>query len=356
MATTPLEPNRIIPLTPGNTQTNEDPDHPRDILSSTFIRDNVDNDDDDTDNDEEEFDFITSQWENGVEIGLTISWPGSHRPLQLSTKLTEDRIAPLFDGTQWAGTRVWKAAVVALEYLLSLQLSSSTTTITTTTTTNNPQQPYPSLLELGCGLGVPAMIWHLLQEASHVDTPTAGATSKPLSRVVLTDMPDLLPQLEANVRHNFPDSYGTCIQAKPLDWSKEGLQTLWKQEQEQQRELEEKRMTTSSEESNLTDRRHAPVFDICLNCDCIYEPLYGRKAWESLADVLAEVARVSPSTLIVTSVERRTGDGVEEFWHRLQDSGTIQSVQQVIRNDEDPHHIIEVYVTKGIEVSDTSSI
>lgn len=327
-----------------------------------------DKNDYDTDDNDDEFDFITSQWENGVETGLTISWPGSHRPLQLSTKLTEDRIAPLFDGTQWAGTRVWKAAVVALEYILSL--NNLPHDQDPNGNGNGPQQQlqqqpsstrrYQSLLELGCGLGVPAMVWHLLQQESSTTATDYNNKNKqddstscsidsdsvsPSPRVVLTDMPDLLPQLEANVRHNFPDSYGTIIQAKPLDWSKEELQALWKQQEQ---------MTQSSNPNHNhhdddDDSRGRPVFDICLNCDCIYEPLYGRKAWEALADVLAEVARLSPSTLIVTSVERRTADGVEDFCHRLLHSGTIQSIQQVLRNDEDPHHIIEVYVTKGIE-------
>lgn len=258
--------------------------------------------------DQEEFDFITSQWENGVEVGLRLDWPGSRRPITINTKLTEDRIAPLFDGTQWAGTRVWKAAVVALEYLLEAHPEGG------------------SLLELGCGLGVPGMLWHLLHEEKR--------EQQQQPRVVLTDMPDLLPQLEANMQNNFEGYYGRSIQAKDLDWSIEGIQKLWKDEGD----------LAISEDGNNRQRK---IFDICLNCDCIYEPLYGRESWESLADVLAEISRQSPDTVLISSVERRTADGLENFIERLQATGVVESVQRVLRNEEDPHHIIEVYVTKG---------
>jgi hypothetical protein len=265
----------------------------------------------------EEFEFITSQWENGVETGLRLDWPGSHRAITLNTKLTEDQIAPLFHGTQWAGTRVWKAAVVGLEYLL---------------------EEYPqggSLLELGCGLGVPGMLWHLFQETKKGTRPEYEFEydDKLPPRVVLTDMPDLLPQLKDNVKDNFKRYYGKSIEAKDLDWSTEGLQKLWKEEQDL--------FATAANNDNKL------VFDICLNCDCIYEPLYGRDAWEALADVLAEVARQSPDTVIVSSVERRSGDGLEEFIHRLESTGAVESMTMTLRNDEDPHHIIEIYVTRG---------
>ena len=98
--------------------------------------------DDDDDEEEEEFDaFISSQWKDSVEIGLIINYPlpcthylsdkfelhnsdknnkmsdttteknnnnDNHARLPsliLSTRLEERSIAPIFDGTQWAGTR-----------------------------------------------------------------------------------------------------------------------------------------------------------------------------------------------------------------------------------------------------------
>ena len=302
----------------GPSSKNEMDTHERGVLPAED-RPDLPTDDSDSDNSScEEFDFITSQWENGVETGLQLNWPGSHRTITLNTKLTEDRIAPLFHGTQWAGTRVWKAAVVALEYLL---------------------ETYPnggSLLELGCGLGVPGMLWHLLQESS-TSGSVVGDDVKFPPRVVLTDMPDLLPQLKKNVKDNFTDFYGRSIEAKDLDWSTEGLQKLWNDEADL--------LSTESEDTYKSNNKM--IFDICLNCDCIYEPLYGRDAWEALADVLAEVARQSPGTVLVSSVERRAGDGLEDFVQRLEATGVVESMKMALRNDDDPHHIIEIYITQG---------
>lgn len=302
----------------------------------------VSSDDDDStvNTDDEEFsDFISSQWKDSVEVGLTIEYPlpftnyladpaiekegedaivgkrvqidgesnadqaentGPRLPaLNLSTVLQEGSIAPLFDGTQWAGTRVWKAAVVGLEYILRQRQS----------------EKLGALLELGCGLGVPGMIWKQVLNADE------GSSSP---RVVLTDRDSLVPQLQANVEENFAGD--SSIEAVALDWSTEGIASLLESEKE----------------------THNTVFDVCINCDCVYEPLYGRKAWESLVDVLSEIALTSPSTLLVTALERRNADNVEGFLAGLEATGRVETpIRRVLRHDEDPHHVIEIYVTKG---------
>jgi hypothetical protein len=258
---------------------------------------NFKNDDDESSSSDEDFDFVESTWEHMVETGLIIRWPTASRALSLTTKLDETEIAPLFSGTQWAGTRLWKAAVLALEYLLEHHSDSG-----------GPK----SLLELGCGLGVPGMLWHLLHEEKN--------------KVVITDQPALLSQLQENVGNNFAGN--DSIQPKALSWSEEGLSKL----------LEE-----------------CGNFDICLNCDCIYEPLYGRDSWEALADVLGSMAKKSPNTLLVTSVERRRGDGLENFFERLLATGSVAPIKQVLRNDDDKHHIIEIYITHGMNVESNSS-
>jgi predicted nicotinamide N-methyase len=246
---------------------------------------------DNSSSEEEEFDFIESTWENMVETGLIIRWPTASRALHLSTKLEEAEIAPLFNGTQWAGTRVWKAAVLALEYMLEHFTEDS----------SGPK----SLIELGCGLGVPGILWHLLHDEKN--------------KVVVTDMESLMSQLKENVDKNFPDN--KLIHTRSLSWSEVGISKLL--------------------------RTHGD-FDICLSCDCIYEPLYGRDSWEALADVLGYVGKVSPKTVLVTSVERRRGDGLEQFFERLEGKGTVAPIQLVLRNDEDKHHVIEIYITYGI--------
>jgi hypothetical protein len=264
------------------------------------------NDDDDDEksinsdsDDEDEFPFIESKWQDSVETGLIISWPpAAPRVVELSTKLPEDAIAPLFDGTQWAGTRVWKAAIVALEYLVE-----------------HDDENYTSLLELGCGLGVPGMLWYCWKQMQIEKKNDGDKTAA--CEVVLTDQPDLLTQLQGNLESNFTEEQK--ISALPLSWSREGILEI---------------LATTK-------------FDVCLNCDCIYTPLYGRDSWLALGDVLETVAKESPSTLLVTSVERRNGDGLEEFLERLQATGAVQEIERVLRNEEDKHHVIEIYVTKG---------
>jgi len=109
-------------------------------------------------------------------------------------------------------------------------------------------------------------------------------------------------------------------------------------------------------DNNKTSSPSTSLFDICLNCDCIYEPLYGRAAWEALADVLIELAIQSPTTLLVTSVERRNSDNVEGFLQKLTASGVMEvPIQCVVHDDSDPYHIIEIYTTKGISSSSTNN-
>ena len=268
--------------------------------------------------DEDEFvdQFLTSEWKDSVEIGLTVSWPSLTQTLHLSTQLPETAIAPLFDGTQWAGTRVWKAALLAFQYLEQQQQQQNSITGT-------------SLLELGCGLGVPGMLWHILCKERYGDNKLDNDNH----RVILTDQPSLVSQLNENIESNFPNN-DHQITAQALSWSRQGILDL----------LKELNSNNDNDDDNSNDLFQ---FDICINCDCIYEPLYGRDAWEALADVLQIMAEVSPSTLLVTAVERRNGDGLEDFLQRLQVSPHVEPVELVLRNDDDKHHIIEIYVTRG---------
>ena len=76
------------------------------------------------------------------------------------------------------------------------------------------------------------------------------------SRVVLTDCAALLPQLKGNLAQNFGDT-ASSITAATLDWNEPD-------------ELEQLLQTSQLES-----------FDVVLNCDCIYEPLYGT-SWKAL--------------------------------------------------------------------------
>ena len=132
---------------------NNNNDDDDDVNSNNDDNDDNANRSNDADDDEEFDDFISSQWKDSVEIGLIINYPlpctnylvsdnkfeltnncdkknemsdttitenendtnnnndnnsNNHVRLPsliLSTRLEERSIAPIFDGTQWAGTR-----------------------------------------------------------------------------------------------------------------------------------------------------------------------------------------------------------------------------------------------------------
>ena len=56
---------------------------------------------------------------NHLERGISIVWPTdpTGAELELSTLLEPDELAPLFAGAQWAGTRVWHAAIRGMRYM-----------------------------------------------------------------------------------------------------------------------------------------------------------------------------------------------------------------------------------------------
>ena len=269
-----------------------------------------------------------------LEHSIRLSWPGiydesdasstdgssssnSHmrvpknlRIIKLTTLLEEDDIAPIFDGSRWAGTRLWNAAVRGIQYITG-HLDSKPTFLEQMS--SDPNQRI-SMLELGCGLGVPGMIYHLLG-----------------GNVVLTDQANILGQLEKNVRNNFPESVASestschdkhSIRAMSLSWSKEGI-------------------------SDLLNRLHLSEigFDIVLNCDCVFEPLYG-KSWMPLNETINELLRVNPLCVVITSVERRRGDNIDSFLEMMRGMEFVGNVEQVWKDDE--RKPVEIYVTRGV--------
>jgi predicted nicotinamide N-methyase len=253
----------------------------------------------------------------GLEIGVKVTWPSvmdrdpeaPEAPMELSTCLPEDEIAPMFHGTQWAGTRVWRASIVALQYLeqQNNNASSSDTKIVHAEST---------VLELGCGLGVPGILLHKLFDCN----------------VVLTDMDVLVEQLRQNLvtnglsntnndtNTNTSDQKVHNIQAQPLDWSVKGLEELFK----------------------ATDMQK---FDVVLNCDCIYEPLYG-DSWKMLLKVQEELLKANPATYMLTSVERRKFDCIELYLQGLEDSSIVSRVEKIVVDFDAPPEV-ELYRLYG---------
>lgn len=267
-----------------------------------------------------------------LEESISFSWPGIYeeyddftgvqhhdddttmkrrklRKVILSTLLEEDDLSPLFDGATWAGTRLWSAAIRAVQFL-SGRLPNHCSSNENAFIEMNRTTP-TSVLELGCGLGVPGMILHLLG-----------------CHVVLTDQPDILSQLEKNVAFNFghvddnnDGRQKSRIQAMPLSWSRDNTNQLL---------VELGRETTG--------------FDIVVNCDCVFEPLYGQ-SWHLLNETIDELLRVNPSCLVLSSMERRgAADGIDKFLYEMQTLNHVGSVEKVWSEDE---RNIEIYVTRG---------
>ena len=278
-----------------------------------------------------------------LEEAIEFSWPGIYddgngaagesppeggngrglRRLRISTLLDEDDIAPLFDGSRWAGTRLWGAAIRAAQFLDGRLPDADPGEAGAGVYGIGPAcgggrgesgegRTPVRLLELGAGLAVPGMIYHLLG-----------------GDVVVTDQADILSQLEANVTGNFPSSEegadgpaehsAARIRARALNWSRDGVVGL------------------------LSELDMPAGFDVVLNCDCVYEPLYG-KSWVLLNDVIDELLRANPRAVVVSSMERRTADGIDDFLAQMRGMEHVGKVEMAWR---DENRSIEIYVTTG---------
>ncbi|KAL7534643.1 hypothetical protein ACHAXR_006009 [Thalassiosira sp. AJA248-18] len=280
-----------------------------------------------------------------LEEAITFSWPGIYeddegdddnnaesvgednkklRKMVVSTLLEEVDLAPLFDGSRWAGTRLWGAAVRCIQYIAGhLPNSSDASPVDHGIKLPTSGDGRVTMLELGCGLGVPGMIFHLLG-----------------GDVVLTDQIEILSQLENNVQKNFPHTalsstssdkasspqesattQHNTIRAMPLSWSRTDINSLLQQ------------MHCSS-----------TGFDIVINCDCVYEPLYG-KSWHLLNETIDELLKVNPQCVVISSMERRQADGIDNFLEEMRKMDHVGSVEKVWLEEG---RKIEIYVTRGI--------
>lgn len=267
-----------------------------------------------------------------LEEAISFSWPGVYaedeggenindgegvrtlRKIVISTLLEEEDLAPLFDGSRWAGTRLWSAAIRGMQFI-SGQLPGTEAILSENGMKLPKNGDRTTMLELGCGLGVPGMIYHLLG-----------------GDVVLSDQVDILSQLETNIISNFPRTAKTSspeesgtnnlhtIQAMPLSWSRTDINCL------------------------LRDLGRSKIgFDIVLNCDCVYEPLYG-KSWHLLNETIDELLKVNPQCLVISSMERRHADGIDLFLEEMRNLDHVDSVQQVWFEEG---RKIEIYITRG---------
>jgi len=234
--------------------------------------------------------FESVRSRTGLEIAVQIKWPDLV-PFEVSTCLSEREMAPMFHGTQWAGTRIWNAAIVALRYLLSngecpIDIDDRTTVV-----------------ELGAGLGVPGIVLHALRGCN----------------VVLTDLECLVDQIRSNLEGlpEFARSTSTrdtasnrsWIRAEPLDWSERGV-----------RELLEKCSDDDDDNDDGDDHGVPRLVDVVLCCDCIFEPLYG-DSWRMLAECQRAFLSRNPDAYVLTAVERRRYDGIDKYLDALRGGG-----------------------------------
>ena len=237
---------------------------------------------------------------DGLEESITFTYPGTNRTITLSTQLSEDDLAPIFDGSSWAGTRLWSASIFGIKYLVDLYHTQHGENAV------GHEIRGKTLCELGSGLGVPSIIWHLMG-----------------GNALVTEHERIVSQLRKNMEMNFIDTLGTTIQIYPLNWSRAAFQRLLQDQQPFEKN----------------------GFDVIINCDCIFEPLYG-KSWIHLADVIDESLRINPQCLVITSVERRAQDGIDHFLEYLLNLDHVMKVESVAV-DIQVDRRLEIYVTKG---------
>lgn len=128
------------------------------------------------------------------------------------------------------------------------------------------------------------------------------------------------------------------IDAQPLNWSREGYRKL----------VQSIKATTATDTlpTSKDDTIIPTGFDILLNCDCIFEPLYG-KSWELLVEVIDECLKLNPKCIVLTSVERRSGDGVDLFVNKLRDAYYCTFVSSVELISVDEGRNLELYLARG---------
>jgi predicted nicotinamide N-methyase len=195
----------------------------------------------------------TTVCENAIHIKI----PTLDRNLHLSLIQREAAIEPMFSGASWAGSVLWPAAKIMIEEILM---------------THKVPVQGNSVLELGCGLGIPGMICSLL-----------GG-----SEVVLTEQPQLVPLINENITSNF-NSQDLKPVALSLSWGK-------------------------SRAEKFLEARSGTRFSTIIVCDCVFEPLYG-DSWKLLCETLVVLADSETSVLI--SCERRREDSIPEFLELL---------------------------------------
>ena len=289
--------------------------------------------------------------ENELIVGLPSL---GNRQMKFALLHNENDIEPIFSGAAWAGSVLWAAAQVLVEELL---LNSAVAV------------RGKSIIELGCGLGIPGCVASLL-----------GARE-----AVLTEQPTLLALLRQNVTRNFPAAAEGTVEGlrSEVEIYKRSLESVKKQKWGAMQnashlrsvQAEEGRLvqlivdiegriqsmgdehsasgggacaagacaacadaggggggaaaaapkpvelswgTEETERFLATHRRVGGLFDLILVCDCVFAPLYG-DSWRLLCDTLRVLCPYGSAakTAALIACERRCDDGIDDFLANL---------------------------------------
>lgn len=181
----------------------------------------------------------------------------------------DDVLRPLWSDGTWTGTLVWDSAVHACELILSCKewrdrLSADA-----------GRRTPASVLELGCGLGLPGLVCHALGAAP----------------VLLTDRKEVASLVgEGLTANNVAPSHARALE---FAWSDESAAELRR--------------------THLDGR--SP--DVLIACDCIFAPLFG-SAFLLLRMIMA---LADTHTIVLLALERRHDDGAEEFFAQADAAG-----------------------------------
>lgn len=183
-------------------------------------------------------------------------------PMALCDPEVEERSSPLWKDGSWTGTLIWDSAVHVTEMLLASgawrELLKG-----------------KSVVELGCGLGLPGIVCSLLGAAP----------------VLLTDRGVVAALAEEGCRAN-PELLSN-VHGLTLEWEEAAVQQLVKQHLDGQ-----------------------PP-GVIIACDCIFAPMFGDTFL--LLEVLRSLA--GPETLVIVGLERRPKDGAEAFFAHADKAG-----------------------------------
>lgn len=203
--------------------------------------------------------FVQERW---LEFTVPAFMAHLATPMSLVEPESDDAVlSPLWSDGTWTGSLIWDSAVYASDMLLTDAWAN--------------RLRGKSLLELGCGLGLPGLVGHAM-----------GA-----SPVLLTDRRVVVELVQDGLTANgHPQSE---IRAVELAWSDEAA--------------------ASFKAEHLEGK--AP--DCIIACDCIFAPIFG-SAFLLLQMLLAFAA---PSTIMLVILERRDDDGAEPFFEQALAAG-----------------------------------